>query len=369
MDAVGARLAAHQAERQAGKDRRKAEAALLADPAESVNVYWQEFNASKAEVTRTIEEAEALATQDSGADAAATGEAAAKAAALFCQASMMVAAMQEKVARATLFLPGYDQRLANDAVTAMHGAVADAKRRVFPASSFKFKTRKSVPVSLASLIAEVRREVGTTAGLRLQGDTKAEELDPDLVFVDRKGETLVKHTGEIFGRDLVLSRLTDCTVYVCDPCGAVRADRLQNCKVHRAPALCPRSPAPCRNQRRSPIPQPTFLPAARRSIWGPCGPSSPRSSTPARSRSPRSSSACTPPRCIVSLPGAPSVSLHGFRAVVMQCSLPLSPRPLRAPPAPRRLPTPVHAALTGARECSKQPSLLPSPTAVCCPPR
>jgi hypothetical protein len=60
-----------------------------------------------------------------------------------------------QVARATLFLPGYDQRLANDAVTGMHGAVAEAKRRVFPPSSFTFKARKSPPTSLAFLIAEV----------------------------------------------------------------------------------------------------------------------------------------------------------------------------------------------------------------------
>mmetsp|Transcript_43044 Transcript_43044/g.102410 ORF Transcript_43044/g.102410 Transcript_43044/m.102410 type:complete len:270 (+) Transcript_43044:3-812(+) len=143
--------------------------------------------------------------------------------------------MQEKVARATLFLPGYDQRLANDAVTGMHGAVGEAKRRVFPPSSFTFKARKSPPASLAFLIAEMRQEVGTTAGDRLQGDTKAEELDPELVFADREGETLVKRPGEIRGRDLVLSRLTNCTVFVCDPCGAVRADRLQNCKVFLGP--------------------------------------------------------------------------------------------------------------------------------------
>ena len=165
----------------------------------------QEFNLSKAEATRTIEEAEAEAGQEGGGGAKPGGEESSKAAVLLRQASVIVAGMQEKVtlpasdavmllqtlpaslkffcwwtftyvpsqfltalpgadvslsamllqvARATLFLPGYDQRLANDAVTGMHGAVAEAKRRVFPPSSFTFKARKSPPTSLAFLIAE-----------------------------------------------------------------------------------------------------------------------------------------------------------------------------------------------------------------------
>lgn len=69
----------------------------------------------------------------------------------------------------------------------------------------------------------------------MQGDTRAEMLDPRLSFVDREGETLVKYAGEVDGRDFVLARLRDCTVFIADTCGAVRADRLENCRVYIGP--------------------------------------------------------------------------------------------------------------------------------------
>merc|ERR1712216_245358 len=67
------------------------------------------------------------------------------------------------------------------------------------------------------------------------GDTNAELLDPALSFVDREGETLIKTTGEVKGRDMVLSRLKHCTVYIADTCGAIRADRIEHCKIYIGP--------------------------------------------------------------------------------------------------------------------------------------
>ena len=77
--------------------------------------------------------------------------------------------------------------------------------------------------------------LSSTLHCHLQGDTSVETLDPQLSFVDRKGETLIKTTGEVAGRDFVLARLRDCTIFIADTCGAVRADRLENCKVYIGP--------------------------------------------------------------------------------------------------------------------------------------
>ncbi len=86
------------------------------------------------------------------------------------------------------------------------------------------------------LMAQLRREVGTTSDeMHLQGDTDADQLDPLLSFTGREGETLVKLAGEIGGKDFVLSRLKDCEIFLCDSCGAVRADRLENCRIFVGP--------------------------------------------------------------------------------------------------------------------------------------
>ena len=217
-------------ERDAEKQRRRAAAAAVSDPAENQNAFWQNFNAEKRRVMDKVEQAEAAA------EAPASDSVAREPATVLKEATMIIAGLQELVARSTIFLPPYDQRLSSDLVVSMHETVAKVRRRVCPQPAFHFTTRRAAPEPLSALIARVRRDVGTTSSAEhLQGDTNAEELDPALSFVDRSGETLVKATGEVNGRDFVLSRLTNCTVFISDTCGAVRADRLENCKVYIGP--------------------------------------------------------------------------------------------------------------------------------------
>jgi tubulin-specific chaperone C len=151
-------------------------------------------------------------------------------------AGKMICSLQEFAARSTLFLPPYDQRLANDAVLGLHAAASQFRQQIYPRNSFKFKNRRSPPASLTMLISEMRKEVGSTSDReRLQGDTHEEVLDPKFCLVDSDGMTLVKSAGDINGADFVLSRLKNCTVWLCDICGSVRADRLENCKIFLGP--------------------------------------------------------------------------------------------------------------------------------------
>ena len=69
---------------------------------------------------------------------------------------MVVAGLQELVARASIFLPPYDQRLSSDLVVSLHETISNTRRRVCPQPAFSFKTRKSPPASLSALIAQVR---------------------------------------------------------------------------------------------------------------------------------------------------------------------------------------------------------------------
>lgn len=150
----------------------------------------------------------------------------------------------------------------------LHQAVSQCRDRLFPRESFRFKTRKSPPADMSTLMAILRREVGTTSGQEhLQGETASDDLDPSLCFADRVNEVirplprlswcaggaptsvrapralntvirvqvLVKSPGDIAGKDFVLTRLKGCTVYLLDACGAVRADRLEDCKVYIGP--------------------------------------------------------------------------------------------------------------------------------------
>ena len=77
------------------------------------------------------------------AGGSAEGGAPGEPAALLREATKVVSGLQEQVARATIFLPAYDQRLSSDTVVSLHEAIAKARRRVCPKPAFSFKTRKS----------------------------------------------------------------------------------------------------------------------------------------------------------------------------------------------------------------------------------
>lgn len=60
-DAIAARLEAKHEERIAEKAERKAKKALLLDPQENANVFWQEYNEGKSGVMAKLESAEQIA--------------------------------------------------------------------------------------------------------------------------------------------------------------------------------------------------------------------------------------------------------------------------------------------------------------------
>ena len=60
----------------------------------------------------------------------------------------------------------------------------------------------------------------------------AKKLDPkDFIFLERKGETLVKPPGSIDGQQFVLDSCEDCEIYLLDACDSVMIDDCKRCKI------------------------------------------------------------------------------------------------------------------------------------------
>ncbi|EKX53344.1 hypothetical protein GUITHDRAFT_150387 [Guillardia theta CCMP2712] len=152
------------------------------------------------------------------------------------QANEVAAGLQEKVARASLFLPSYDLRLGNETVCKLHEMITTSRHALSPPATFSFKSRRCPPAPLSALLHSIHGDTGSTSRQdHFQGDTRAGDIDAELCFIDREDQVLVKRAGEVGGRDFVLSRLRRCTIYICDTCGALRADRLEGCKVYVGP--------------------------------------------------------------------------------------------------------------------------------------
>jgi protein XRP2 len=55
------------------------------------------------------------------------------------------------------------------------------------------------------------------------------------MFDTRKGEVLIKTPGQIDGKDFVVMKCEDCTIFVCDHTSQVFVDDSINCKIYFGP--------------------------------------------------------------------------------------------------------------------------------------
>ena len=177
-------------------------------------LFWGSFNQDKRIIMEALDVVgNFLEDQDHEADRAETRRALME---RLKQANELAAGLQEKVARASLFLPSYDLRLGNETVCKLHEMITTSRHALSPPATFSFKSRRCPPAPLSALLHSIHGDTGSTSRQdHFQGDTHAGDMDADLCFIDREDQVLVKRAGDVGGRDFVLSRLRRCTVYIC----------------------------------------------------------------------------------------------------------------------------------------------------------
>lgn len=74
----------------------------------------------------------------------------------------------------------------------------------------------------------------------------------DYRFKNLSDQTLEKQPGQINGIDFLLSKLDNCTVYLCDYIAAIYVDDCTNCKIYTGPIKASIFVRDCKGRPASP---------------------------------------------------------------------------------------------------------------------
>ena len=234
---MDARMASSAAQQREEAQRRRDGMVAARDENQDVDRFLQGFEAKAAAVRSEMD-----------ADPALKGELE-KATALFDGLSARCAEMNEDLSEAAAYLPSYQLRSKQQALTALTNDLVVARAKIVPKKKFKFgaKNRKArakpAPEPAAAAAAAVAVEApakvlatddyGASTGSGATGeiDDLVARFDPQYLLCKQKGVKLVKRAGGVAGHDFGLVGLEDCVVYILDAVGALYVKDLRRCRI------------------------------------------------------------------------------------------------------------------------------------------
>ncbi|XP_007890647.2 tubulin-specific chaperone C [Callorhinchus milii] len=192
---VGERLQRRDQERQLGVERRKHQKEVQTAKKEKINFFASTFSGEKSGVEGLLE---ACGSLDK---AAMPGH--------FEQVAAKMQQLQKFLNDNMMFLSPYDQRQAQKALQKLQANVVEKREEHLPKKKFAFKSRKKAaahaprsasPASLISTVSPKPADSTTREDQNLCG------------FSDADSQVLVRRAEEINGKDVLLSRLSNCVV-------------------------------------------------------------------------------------------------------------------------------------------------------------
>ena len=199
--------------------RRAARAKEKLASGESAILFLEDFNRSKREISS------ALNTLDCNIPKTElTSE--------FDRISKKVQTLQKFVSDSALYLPSYDMRRAQEISAQMRSDVAKRRDELLPKKKFAFKSRQKLRTNTHTAVSAAENE----QKLKVDEEEDMNNILKNVVgFSDRAGETLTLGPEECSGKDISLSNLADCTVYIQGDPSAVRVKNMVNTEVYCGP--------------------------------------------------------------------------------------------------------------------------------------
>jgi hypothetical protein len=132
--------------------------------------------------------------------------------------------LQKYLADSMPVLPSYDLRRCQEALKVLEENLQTTTERLVPKKKFAFKSKKR----------ETEKPVAQTISGCKDADKEcspAADSPPPCGFTDVSGQTLSMTQDDISNKDVILSRLDDCTVHLYGNPSTVHATHLTNCRV------------------------------------------------------------------------------------------------------------------------------------------
>ena len=240
------------------------------DPNSNTNKFWSEYKLLQQQVQAVLDQVNTTLAEQSNPTAAFKKE---LADALLPLAATLDA-MQKMAAGAAYYLPSYDSRSAAVTLRDLRSALATTKEQVAPKKKFSFKEKRAA-AKAAKAAKKLAKEQAQKEEKTDATPVPAVEKDPspvvkstlsayvviDYTISDKKGETVTVDPGdlekwakeeeeEVAGsaagsasntssasksRDVVLTNLEDCVVFLGDTMSALRVTNVKRCHVYGGP--------------------------------------------------------------------------------------------------------------------------------------
>jgi len=178
---------------------------------ETATVFLEDFNKAKREIVIALN---SLNTSLSKNDLATE----------FDQITKKIQSLQKYISDSAMFLPSYDMRRAQEISTQMRMDMNKKREELLPKKKFAFKSRQK-------LKALPKNETAP----EIENVPEREILKNILGFSDLSGKTLTLSLEQCNGKDINLSNLADCIVYIYGYPSAVRIQNVINSEIYCGP--------------------------------------------------------------------------------------------------------------------------------------
>lgn len=188
-------------------ERKKEEAGAQ----ENLNeIFWETFKAKQAEVESLLEAAENIHDRQELAD-------------IFNNVSKQIQTLNKYVSTSALFLIPYDLRKTKTILQELQEIASTKEKQLLPKRKFGF-----------SKISEERKKEEIPPPKSADA-VDFSKLTFDTGFACREGEVLTLGREELAGKDVVLSKLKDCDIYLLGSCSTLQASQISGCRILSGP--------------------------------------------------------------------------------------------------------------------------------------
>ena len=241
------RLEQRELERTKRIQERRIKYEETADPNESIDKFWKEYNELKKSIRTEIQETVATFQKETRKQRRQRMKDDPENDPVLCKIKEIyrdIASLQQIVTSASLFLAKYDVRSAQEGVATLENELSAAKDKLRPPKKFSFSTglkrhqRGHASAKAAERLKKIQEQKKSSEGITKE---KASAESERGLVVKNRSECAIRlpqatdETKDEEGGDLTLRDLDDCTVGVCKRMSTVRLVNLRSCRVYCGP--------------------------------------------------------------------------------------------------------------------------------------
>lgn len=181
---------------------------------ENVNeIFWETFKTKQAEIESLLESSENTKDRQELSD-------------LFNRISKQIQALNKYVSTSSLFLIPYDLRMTKTVLQDLQEKASQSEKKLLPKRKFGF-----------SKITQERKkhEIPSPKSLDSVDFSKRASLSFETGFACRSGEILTLRREELLGKDVILTKLENCDVYLLGHCSTLQASQISGCRILSGP--------------------------------------------------------------------------------------------------------------------------------------